>query len=54
VIKYKNGRTNKLLDFVSRPLAPNIATPEAIIHMDPFTHEPFKHECVEYDDFKGM
>jgi hypothetical protein len=53
VIKYKKGTTNKLVDFLSKPPTPKITALGAIMHMEPFTHEAYKEEYVEDEDFKG-
>jgi hypothetical protein len=51
VIKYKKGSTNNLEDFLSRPPASNIITLGALMHANPFTHDPYKEAYIVDDDF---
>jgi hypothetical protein len=54
VIEYKKGTTNKLIDILSRPPRPKVASLGAIMHMDPFTHEAYRYKYVEYEEFKEV
>jgi hypothetical protein len=54
VIKYKKGNTNKLEDMLPRPPTYKITALGTLMHMDPFTHDAYKEEYKEDEDFKEV
>jgi hypothetical protein len=53
-IKYKKGSTNNLKYIPSRRPTSNISTLGTLMHMDPFTHDAYKHAYIENEDFKEV
>jgi hypothetical protein len=39
---------------LSRPPTSKITTLGTLMHMDPFTHDTYKHAYTEYEDFKRV
>ena len=54
IIKYKKGSTNKLADMLSWPPTSNITTLGTLMHMEPFSHDAYKEEYIEDEDFKEV
>jgi hypothetical protein len=54
VIKYKNGRKNKLENMLSRPPISKITSLITLMHMEPFTHDAYKEAYTEDEDFKEV
>ena len=53
-INYKKGSVKNLVDMLSWPSTSNITTLATMMHMDPFTHDAYKEEYIEYEDFKEV
>jgi len=54
IIKYGKGIVNKFADFLSRIETPKITTFHTLMHLDPFTHDTYKDEYIEDEDFKKV
>ena len=54
IIKYKKGSTNKLEYILSRITIDKITTLGTHMHIEPFTHDAYKEEYIEYEDFKEV
>jgi hypothetical protein len=52
VIKYEKGNIDKLVDVLSSPSTSKIIDLGTIIHMEHFTHDAYKEEYMEDEDFK--
>jgi len=54
VIKYKKDNANKLADMLSSPPTSKITNLGTLTHMDPFTHDAYREEYLEDEDFKEV
>ena len=54
IIKYKKGITNKLEYMLARTPITKITTLDTLMHMDPFTHDAYKDEYIEYENFNEV
>jgi hypothetical protein len=52
VLNYYKGNTNRLEDMLSMFPTFKITYLGSLMHMDPFTHDAYKEECTEDEDFK--
>jgi hypothetical protein len=54
VINYKNGSTNSLVDMLSSIPTSKITTLGNLMHMEPFTRDPYREEYIEDEEFKEV
>jgi hypothetical protein len=45
---------NKLVDMLSRPPTSNITTLGTLMYMEPFIHDEYREEYIEYEDLKEV